>query len=127
MSKSIRGTFTRPNVDTVWSMYIFLDTVVANIERFNATGHITTYMKGNPATDLSLVVDHVFDDEVFFESYKEEAYKYIPSWGTPETIDEVNSYAEDNGLTLVLEEVDNPDLTGYQLIEEVPLPPGMVI
>lgn len=127
MAISIRGTFTRPNTDTVWAMYIFYDAVVQNIAVFNETGKIATYMKGNPATDLSLIVDHYFDDEAFFAEYKETAYQHIPSWGTTENMTEMLAYQEENGLTLVLEEVSNPDLSGYTIIEEVPLPDNITL
>ncbi len=120
MAKSIRGTFTRPNTESIWAMYIFYDTVVENIRTFHETGKIITYMKGDPSTDLSLVVDHVFTDDEFFTEYKDTAYTIIPSWGTPATMDEINAYMSANNQTLVLEEVDNPDLTGYVPIESVP-------
>jgi len=125
MAKSIRGTFTRPDTNSVWAMYVFFDTVVENISRFNDTGKITTYMKGNPDTDLTLVVDHVFSDDAFFDEYESTARLYIPSWGTPDTIDEVNAYQSETGQTLVLEDVNNPDLTGYTQIEHVTRPDGL--
>jgi hypothetical protein len=127
MAISIRGTFTRPNVDTVWAMHIFYDAVVENISIFNDTGKISTYMKGNPATDLTLVVDHYFTDEAFFAEYKDTAYQHIPSWGSAANMSEMTAYQEENGLTLTLEEVSNPDLTGYTAIEEVTPPDNLTL
>lgn len=125
MASSIRGTFTRPDTDTVWAMYIFYDAVVENVTVFNETGKIATYMKGNPATDLTLVVDHYFDDDAFFAEYKATAYQHIPSWGTAANMSEMTAYQEENNLTLTLEEVSDPDLTGYVAIEEVALPDNL--
>jgi len=120
MAKSIRGTFTRPSTSSFWAMNVFYNNVVENVAIFTSTGEIETYMKGDPENDLVLVVDHVFRHDDFFEDYKTEAYKHIPSWKTAATATEVDEYMLANNQTLVLEEVDNPDLTGYIRIELVP-------
>lgn len=124
MTKSIRGTFTRPSTDSVWAMYVFFPTVVDNINYFDSLG-VTTHMKGDPATDLTLVADHVFADEDSFADLKDVVYARVPAWTTAENRAEYEEYAADNGQTLVLEEVDNPDLTGYVDIHDVPRPAGL--
>lgn len=124
MSKSIRGTFTRPDTSSVWAMYVFFPTTVENITFFENLG-VHTYMKGDPETDLTLVVDHVFADNASFDSLSGVVYPRIPAWTVDSSKAEAEEYASDNGQTLVLEEVENPDLTGYTDIREVPVPDGI--
>lgn len=121
MAFSIRGTFTRPNTDTVWDMHVFFDAVVTNVLALNDLG-VVTHMSGNPLTDEVLVVDHYFADDSLFAEKKEQAYNHIPAWITPENQQEALDYATENGTTVELEEVSNPNLTGYVLIELAPTP-----
>ena len=122
MAKSIRGTLIRPTPETVWDMHVFFDGVVENVSILNSTGQITTYLKGNPLTDLILIVDHYFEDDEFFESYKATAYEYLPAWITAANKQEALDYSRENGTSVILEEIDNPDLTGYVPIEQAPTP-----
>lgn len=122
MAISVRGTFTRPTTDTVWSMYVFFGGLTDNIDALDSTGKVTTYMKGNPVTDLVLVVDHYVSDDAWFVANKDMMYEHIPLWKTADNGADVEAYHTANGITVTLEEVFNPDLTGYTPIREVPRP-----
>jgi len=122
MAVSIRGTFTRPTTETVWSMYVFFQGLTYNIDMLDSTGKVTTYMKGNPATDLVLVVDHYVSDDAWFVANKDMMNEHIPLWKTADNGDEVEAYHTETGIVVTLEEVANPDLTGYTPIREVPRP-----
>lgn len=124
MTKSIRGTFTRPSTDSVWAMYVFFPTVAENVAFFE-TMNIITYMKGNPDSDLTLIVDHVFPDETNFDLNKATVYSRIPAWTNDADRAAAEEYTSDNGQTLVLEEVTDPNLTGYIKISDVPRPEGL--
>lgn len=124
MAKSIRGTFTRPDTTSVWAMYVFFPTTVENITFFENLG-VRTYMKGDPTADLTLVVDHVFADSATFDSLKDVVYTRIPAWTIEATRAEATEYATDNGQTLELTEVDDPDLSEYTAIIDVPVPTGI--
>jgi len=122
MAISIRGTFVRPTTDTVWSMYVFFGGLTYNIDTLDSTGKVTTYMKGNPATDLTLIVDHYVSDDAWFVANKDMMMNHLPLWVTPDNTADVDAYHAANGITITLEEIFNPDLTGYTPIREVPRP-----
>lgn len=119
MSKSILGTITRQSTDTVWPFFIFYEANDTNFDVLDGTTKCQTYMKGNPDTDLVLYVQHVFEDEAFYETYKDTANQHIPLWKTTANASEVESYMTANNVTVDLEELTNPDLSGYTLISEV--------
>jgi hypothetical protein len=120
MSISIRGTFDRPATDTVWAMYIFATGLIANIDALDATGKVQTLIKGDPVTDLELVVDHYIEDEAWFAANTSSVYQHLPLWITPDNKTEVEAYQTANGITVTLKEVSNPDLTGYTPIRDIP-------
>ena len=126
MANSIRGTFTRTNTSTVWSMYVFFVGLTDNINALDATGKVATYMKGNPATDLSLTVDHYVADDAWWASNKDSLYQHIPLWKTSTNQADVDTYHTENNITVTTEEVADPDLTGYVPIRDVPRPEGYV-
>lgn len=122
MSISIRGTFDRPNTETIWSMYIFATGLEANLDALDATGKVHTTMKGDPVTDLVLIVDHHVEDEAWFAENKDFIYQHVPLWITADNSAEVDDYHASTGITVSMEEVSNPDLTGYVTARDVPWP-----
>lgn len=119
MSKSIHATITRTDVSTVWPFFIFYEENDRNFDVLDETTKCQTYMKGNPDTDLVLYVHHLFEDEAFFDSYKDTAYNHIPLWKTSANASEVDAYMTANNVTVELEEQTNPSLAGFVVISDV--------
>lgn len=121
MSKSIHVTISRPDVSTVWPFFIFYEANANNFDVLDDTGKCKSYMKGNPESDLVLYVHHIFEDEAFYETYKDTANQHIPLWKTSANASEVDAYMTENNITAEIEEQTNPSLAGYVIITDIPL------
>lgn len=126
MSTSVRGTITRPNLDTVWPFYIFFGATTNNFFTLSNYG-ATHWVKGDPTTDLVLVVDHYYEDDNDFNTNKAASYEIIPLWKNSSNANEVESYQTANNVTVVLEEVTNPDLSGFIPLTSLPIPQGLSV
>ena len=124
MSASIRGTITRPNLDTVWPFYIFFGATTENYLTLSSHG-ATHWIKGDPVTDLVLVVDHYYANDEDFATNKANSYQFIPLWKNSSNSGDVESYQTTNNISVVLEEVSNPDLADFLPLSAIPVPDGL--
>jgi len=113
MSVSLRVVMTRPNISTVWPFDIWPMVLESNFNALEAAG-VESYIQGHEDRDLVITVDHHFNDDAFFASYKDTALQYIPLWKTSANADEVDLYQNDNNITSPITEVANPDHTGWE-------------
>jgi hypothetical protein len=67
---------------------------------------------------LTLEAHHYFPTDELFERYKNIAYTCIPGWVQPLSAEDLAAYYAANHITVTLEEISNPDLTGYELFED---------
>lgn len=118
MSMSIRVTMTRPNIDTVWPFDItaWKDIVGVNFAELEDTG-VESWISGNEDDDLSIVVDHYFITDEFFTSYRAVAHEHIPLWRDGTTGAESDQYSIDNGISVAISEIANPDLSTFTRID----------
>jgi hypothetical protein len=114
MSKSIRVTMSRPTISTVWPFDIFpwSDTLNKNFLMFEEQG-VESWILGNEDNDLTLVVDHYFPSDTMFNTIKDSIYPLLPMWCNSDIRTESESYCTDNSITILMSEVDNPDLSSY--------------
>lgn len=117
MSKSIRVTMVRPTTSTVWPFDLFpwSSTLFENFSTFEAAG-IESWIIGNEDNDLTLVVDHYFPTDELFAAEKDSTYALLPMWCNSGNRADSESYCTDNGITVTMQEVDNPDLSAYTRI-----------
>ena len=115
---SIRVTMTRPTLDTVWpfDIYPWSDIVTTNFLEIEANG-VESWISGNEDDDLTIVVDHYFLTDESFTSYRAVAYEHIPLWRDGSTGTESDQYSVDNGISVTITEVANPDLSSYTRID----------
>ena len=66
---------------------------------------------------LILEVHHYFPTDELFEQYKNIAYTCIPGWVEQFSAEDLAAYYAVNHITVTLEEISDPDLTGYELLE----------
>ena len=117
MSVSIRATITITNLTTVCPFDIWPEISTENFQTIELGG-VQSWIKGNEDTSLVLVVDHYFPNDALFASYKTVAQQHIPLWEDSTNTTESASYASENGITIVWSEPSNPDLSGYERIDE---------
>lgn len=112
MSKSIRVTMTRPSTLTIWPFDLFpwINTLDENYFTFEDLS-VESWIIGNEDADLTLVVDHVFASEESFNTNKDTVYTMIPLWCNSQVRADSESYCTDNGINIIVEEIDNPDLS----------------
>lgn len=118
MSMSIRVTMTRPNIDTVWpfDIYPWSDIVTTNFLEIEAND-VESWISGNEDDDLIITVDHYFLTDESFTNYRAVAYEHIPLWRDGSTGAESDQYSIDNGISVIITEVANPDLSTYSKID----------
>lgn len=112
MSVSLRVVMTRPTVATVWPFDIWPMVLASNFETLENAG-VESWLQGNEDTDLVITVDHHFNDNDLFTSYKDTALQYIPLWKNTSNSSEVELYQTDNSITSPITEVADPDHTGW--------------
>jgi len=67
---------------------------------------------------LTLEVHHYFPTDELFESYKNIAYTCIPGWVDQFSPEDLAAYYAANHITVTLEEISDPDLSGFELRED---------
>lgn len=115
MSVSLRVVMTRPTVATVWPFDIWPTVLESNFTALESAG-VESWIQGNEDTDLVVTVDHHFNDNDFYASYKDTALQQIPLWKTASNASEVELYQTDNSITSPITEVADPDHTGWERI-----------
>jgi hypothetical protein len=121
MSKSFRVVVSRPNLTTQWPFDKFIDVTLENIAFQHDSGYITSWIKGNEDTDLSLTFDHVTSDDGMYmwDIFVEVAPTCVPAWINTTNAAEVDAFQLANGIIVEpMIIIDNPDLTGYESIDE---------
>jgi hypothetical protein len=103
-------------------MDVFHNDLMDNLTALNNTGKVQTYIKGEHTSDIELTVHHLVEDESWFAANKDTVYQYIPLWHTPANKAEAEAFSSSNNITVVLTEETDPDLTGFMLIDDTPVP-----
>lgn len=112
MSKSIRVTMHRPNNTVSWPFDMW---PIQTEETFNLMSrhNCDTYVKGSEDDDLTIIVDHFFASNDNFTELREDAYGVIPIWKGANNASDVDAYHTANNITYTVEDITDPDLTGY--------------
>lgn len=124
MSVAVRSVVTRPTVDVVWPFYVFFKIVGQHFYETEALG-ATQWFKGDPLNDLSVTIVVAWEDPAVFEANKAAFYAIYPAFKSAENAAEADWYVESNNITITTEEVNDPDLTGFVPLGDVP-PPSWV-
>ena len=116
MSKSFKVTAVKLSHADLWpDMEIRTDT----LDRLLNAGvkiYCTPLMNNVYWSELlTLEVHHYFPTDELFERYKNIAYTCIPRWVEEFSPEDLAAYYAANHITVTIEEISDPDLTGYEL------------
>lgn len=122
MSKSIKITAVKLSHADLWPhTEIRTDTSTDTHDSLLNTGvkiYCTTLMNVvNYSELLTLKFHYYFPTDELFESYKNITYTCIPKWINEFSPEDLAAYYAANHITITIEEISNPDLTGYELQE----------
>lgn len=116
MSKSFKVTAVKLSHADLWpDMKISTDT----LDRLMNAGvkiYCTPLMNNVYWSELlTIEVHYYFSTDELFESYKNIKYTCIPGWVEEFTPEDLAAYYAANHITVTIEEISDPDLTGYEL------------
>jgi hypothetical protein len=112
MSKSNRVTMTRLSAADQWPFDVFTTNLENNFSTIESAG-VQTWILGDKATALTLVVDHVVEHDDLFETYQEFKPMVIPLWISEESKSAIAQHYVEHNITVTEDIVQDPDLTGY--------------
>jgi len=120
MPKSIKVTATKSSKEDQWPFF-FDKEVKKNLKILQDIG-VQEYVlsDGNNLLfhndRLLLPYQYYFPTDELFSRYKDIVYNYIPLYKTAFSDNELLEYYALNHINITSEEIDNPDLTGYVLL-----------
>lgn len=126
MPKSIKVTATKSGLEDRWPFF-FEEEIFKNLRILQDIG-VQEYVLNTVAelllrrdtfdiNNLLFLSNHYFfpTDELF-KRYKDIIYNFIPCYKTAFSDNELLEYYALNHINVSFEEIDNPDLTGYELL-----------
>lgn len=126
MPKSIKVAATKSNKEDQWPLF-FTPELMKNkkiLQDIGINSYILSSMANYPHTtntyfllnDLLLISNqYYFSTDEMFSRYKDIVYNHIPLYKTAFSDNELLEYYALNHINVTIEEIDNPDLSGYVL------------
>jgi hypothetical protein len=128
MSKSIKLVATKSSKEDQWPLF-FQKEIEKNLKILRDIGvqeyilpdsnswNLDEWDQASNNNRLLLSYQYYFPTDELFSRYKNIAYNCIPAYKTAFSDNELLEYYSLNHINVTLEEIDNPDLTGYVLLK----------
>lgn len=126
MPKSIKVDATKSNKEDQWPFF-FTSECMKNkkiLQDIGINSYILSSMANYPhlnntyleCKDLLMIsAQYYFSTDEMFSRYKDIVYNHIPLYKTAFSDNELLEYYAFNHINVTIEEIDNPDLSGYVL------------